>query len=158
MNRIELHHWAVEQVADAWQAVGAKAEPTDGEADLLITLPNCRELRVQVWAARRGGDGSFTYGFRRKDRLRLERDQYVVRVHVEAGTAALYLIPTLAWESPDGLLVSRDFVGRNSPPEWGINTPNGRLPKLEQRFGWDTQMRRLGLHRMPSVTEGPPRR
>ena len=32
----------------------------------------------------------------------------------------IYLIPALAWKAPNGLLVSRDYDGKASAPEWGL--------------------------------------
>ncbi len=33
----------------------------------------------------------------------------------------LYLIPSMAWLSPNAVLVSRDYEGKKSAPEWGIS-------------------------------------
>ncbi len=38
----------------------------------------------------------------------------------------LFLIPSLDWNSPDGVLVDRTYEAAASPPEWGVNLPGGR--------------------------------
>jgi hypothetical protein len=47
-----------------------------------------------------------------------------------------YLIRSTKWEEPDALLVSHDYVGKKSPPEWGLNISRKNLPLLE-RFKFD---------------------
>jgi len=43
----------------------------------------------------------------------------------------MYLIPATAWLSPNRLFVSRDYAGRRSKPEWGIQLTRARLPMLQ---------------------------
>jgi len=50
---------------------------------------------------------------------------------------AHFLIPATVWLKPDGLLVSRDYVGSTkSHPEWGINVSLRNQPLLD-RFAFD---------------------
>lgn len=44
----------------------------------------------------------------------------------------LYLIPSLSWKNTSALLVSHDYEGKKSPPEWGINLSKKNLPLLEE--------------------------
>lgn len=44
---------------------------------------------------------------------------------------ALFLIPSRAWKTPNQLLVSRNYEGKKSEPEWGINLSRRNLPLLE---------------------------
>ncbi len=53
--------------------------------------------------------------------------------------AEMFLIPAEAWRSPSLLLRSRDYVGRKSKPEWGINISGKTRPLLEQ-FRLDKQV------------------
>lgn len=46
------------------------------------------------------------------------------------------LIRSTKWEDPDALLVSHDYIGKKSPPEWGLNISRKNLPLLE-RFRFD---------------------
>ncbi len=44
----------------------------------------------------------------------------------------LYLIPSRAWESPNALVVSRDYgEGLTSDPEWGLNLSSKNMAALE---------------------------
>ena len=46
----------------------------------------------------------------------------------------VYLIPTLEWKNPNGVLVDREYdkPGQKSKPEWGINVSAKNLPALEK--------------------------
>ena len=48
----------------------------------------------------------------------------------------LYLIPAVAWYVPDALLVSRDYAGKQSAPDWGLNLSQKNMVLLE-RFAFD---------------------
>ena len=54
----------------------------------------------------------------------------------------LYLIPMSAWLKPNGLLVSRDYLGKRSKPEWGLNL-SLRNQHLLDRFAFDRVAQRL---------------
>jgi hypothetical protein len=56
----------------------------------------------------------------------------LVRFPEGPGDPEVYLIPTRDREHPDGVLVSRDYEGRQSPPEWGINLSMRNLPALSR--------------------------
>jgi hypothetical protein len=43
----------------------------------------------------------------------------------------LYLIPMKEWRSPNPLLVSPDYEGKKSAPEWGINASKKNQPLLD---------------------------
>lgn len=43
----------------------------------------------------------------------------------------LYLIPMTAWLAPNPLLVSREYEGLKSAPEWGINISRKNQPLLD---------------------------
>ena len=42
----------------------------------------------------------------------------------------LYLVPSVLWQSPNDLFVSRDYEGKKSQPEWGLNLCTKNLPLL----------------------------
>lgn len=54
----------------------------------------------------------------------------------------LYLIPMTAWLSPSPLLVSREYQGLKSAPEWGINISRKNQPLLDT-FRFDQVIGRL---------------
>ncbi|MEP7218523.1 MAG: DUF4365 domain-containing protein [Bacteroidota bacterium] len=55
----------------------------------------------------------------------------IVMLH-QGREPELYLIPMTAWISPTPLLASRDYVGKQSDPEWGINLSKKNQPSLDQ--------------------------
>ena len=44
----------------------------------------------------------------------------------------LFLIPSLAWLTPDGLLSDMAYEGKKSQPEWGIRLVQKNLPLLDR--------------------------
>jgi hypothetical protein len=44
----------------------------------------------------------------------------------------IYLIPSSVWSKPNNLFVSRDYEGKKSKPEWGLNLSKKNLPLLTQ--------------------------
>lgn len=49
----------------------------------------------------------------------------------EGELPILYLIPSLAWQQPNHVFVSRDYKGLKSKPEWGLNLSKRNLAVLE---------------------------
>ena len=45
---------------------------------------------------------------------------------------SMYLIPSNIWNKPNKLFVSRDYKGKKSVPEFGINLSEMNLPKLDE--------------------------
>ena len=45
---------------------------------------------------------------------------------------SMYLIPSNIWNKPNNLFVSRDYKGKKSVPEFGINLSEMNLPKLDE--------------------------
>jgi hypothetical protein len=48
----------------------------------------------------------------------LELAKQLGNVSQACESPSLYLIPFIAWNQPDSLLVSRDYEGKKSKPEW----------------------------------------
>ncbi len=83
---------------------------------------------VQVKSVRR-----LNYIFIRKDKLVLRENLLVAVALFENGRLPnLYLIPATAWQTPNALLVDRDYEGLKSKPEWGLNLSHRNLALLEQ--------------------------
>lgn len=98
----------------------------DHGVDFLVAMPAGRLASVQVKTSR-----DFSYVFLRKDRFQLEPDAFLALVVlVQQEAPRLYLIPSQAWETPEDPFVSRDFVGKKSPPEWGVKLSRQALPAL----------------------------
>ncbi|MDI4666964.1 hypothetical protein K9U40_21960 [Xanthobacter autotrophicus] len=44
----------------------------------------------------------------------------------------IFLIPSTVWATPDGMFVDRDYEGKISKPEYGINLSKKNYHKLDQ--------------------------
>ena len=112
---------------------GWNTELVDARTNTLAARRGQRRLEVHVRTVR-----GLNYTFLPKRRFGPADDRLVAYVRLTGSDAArLYLIPSRAWETPDGLLVSRDFAARglSSEPEYGIQISQKRLDELE-RFAW----------------------
>lgn len=85
-------------------------------------------IEVQVKSLRDSG-----YVFLEKSKFALRDGLYVALGLLREGRPPeLFLIPSRAWENPNGLFVSRDYGGElKSAPEWGLNVSKKNLPLLE---------------------------
>jgi hypothetical protein len=54
----------------------------------------------------------------------------------------LYLIPMTDWKKPNALLVSRDYEGERSRPEWGINL-SGKTSSLLEAYRFEDRVKKL---------------
>lgn len=111
------------------------AEVDDKGIDCVIRRDIDRFYDVQVKSLRPASSG---YVFMPKSTFSLRPALLLALVLLRRLQApALYLIPATAWLIPDGLLVSRDYVGsQKSHPEWGINV-SGKNQSLLDRFAFD---------------------
>ena len=74
----------------------------------------------------------YNYIFFRKDRFALRPNLLIAAVILrEHEPPSLYLIPAEAWKEPNALLMSYDFEGKQSAPEWGVNLSRKNMPLLE---------------------------
>jgi hypothetical protein len=85
-------------------------------------------LSIQVKSFREKG-----YVFMQKDKFDLSPDVYLALAQLNQGEEPnLYLIPSLAWKNANTLLVDRNYEGKKSKPEWGLNLSLKNLPMLEE--------------------------
>lgn len=69
----------------------------------------------------------------RKDKFDLAQDLFLALTTLcEKQDPILYLIPSIAWKKPNALFVSRDYIGLESKPEWGLNLSQKNMHYLEQ--------------------------
>ncbi len=76
-------------------------------------------FEVQVKSIYKGN-----YAFIKKDKIHLDEYHLVCLLHfIECELPQIYIIPTIAWENPNSVLVDRDYnqEGQTTKPEWGIN-------------------------------------
>ncbi len=109
------------------------AEVDDRGIDFIVRYESGGFYEIQVKSIR-----GLNYVFLQKDKFPLRPDRLVaVVILIEDEPPKLYLIPALAWEAPNALLVSRDYEGKQSKPEWGLNLSAKNLPLLAN-FQFDT--------------------
>jgi hypothetical protein len=73
------------------------------------------------------------YAFWTKKSFGLAPNRFGALVLLRDGhPPAAYLVPALAWRTPDALVVSRDYDGLASEPEWGLNLSGRTLPLLDE--------------------------
>jgi len=74
-----------------------------------------------------------------KRRMQPASDRHAVLVLLLDGDEpALYCIPTLEWLTPTHPLTDRDYVGRQSEPEWGVEISGAALGALG-RYAWTSK-------------------
>jgi len=92
-------------------------EVDDKGIDFIIRKGENSFYEIQVKSNFKGN-----YIFMQKDKFALRKNLYLVLVlFTQASPPELYLIPSTAWLTPNDLLVSHDYPGKKSKPEWGIN-------------------------------------
>ena len=113
------------------------AEVDDRGVDFVIRKDD-RYYDVQVKSAR-----GFKYIFFPKDKFS-PRDNMLAAIVLffDGEPPQLYLIPSKEWLKPNALLVSRDYEGKKSKPEWGLNLSKKNLPLLS-RFAFDKIVQEL---------------
>ena len=113
------------------------AEVDDRGVDFVIRKDD-RYYDVQVKSAR-----GLNYIFFPKDKFS-PRDNLLAAIVLffDGEPPQLYLIPSKEWLKPNALLVSRDYEGKKSKPEWGLNLSKKNLPLLS-RFAFDKIVQEL---------------
>lgn len=103
-------------------------EVDDRGIDFVARYKNGPFLSVQVKSIREKG-----YVFMQKEKFDLSADLYLALAILNEGLEPrLFLIPSEAWKEPNALLVDRDYIGKKSKPEWGVNLSKKNMVLLEQ--------------------------
>ncbi len=93
------------------------SEVDDRGIDFVARHENGPFLSVQVKSIRKSG-----YVFMRKKHFALSSDLVLALAILNEGKKPeLFLIPSLEWKHPDALLADRNYEGKKSTPEWGLN-------------------------------------
>jgi len=104
------------------------AEVDDKGIDFVIRKDENTYYDIQVKSVR-----GFNYIFLLKEKVVLRKNLYAaIVIFIEEKPPQLYLIPSLVWSNPNGLFVSRDYEGKKSNPEWGINLAKKYIPLLKE--------------------------
>ncbi len=107
-------------------------EVDDRGVDFIARLGE-KWLEVQVKTVREGG-----YIFLQKTKFIPSSYLYAaIVILTEAQPPDLFLICSDKWAKPNALLVSHDYQGLQSKPEWGINISKRNKALLEQ-YRFDT--------------------
>ena len=102
-------------------------EVDDRGIDFVVRYENGPFLSIQVKSIREKG-----YVFMQKEKFDLSPDLYLALAILDEGEEPrLFLIPSEAWKEPNALLVDRDYIGKKSKPEWGLNLSKKNRVLLE---------------------------
>ncbi|MGH8427914.1 MAG: DUF4365 domain-containing protein [Gammaproteobacteria bacterium] len=98
-------------------------------------------IEIQVKSLR-----SMGYVFMPKQKFVLSNNLYLALGLLTEGKAPeLFLVPSLVWEQPNGVFVSRDYEGLKSKPEWGLNISQRNMGSLEP-YRFETTVAHLIEH------------
>lgn len=104
------------------------AEVDDKGIDFVVRQSGERYFDVQVKSCR-----DYNYVCFRKDKFEIRPNLWAVVLTFTDGEAPkVYLIPSSTWNKPNELFVSRDFEGKKSKPEWGLNLSKKNLSMLDK--------------------------
>ena len=120
-----------ERIEQLGCAVTPPPSPVDGRLSVRTTTG--RSLEVFVSTQRIGG-----YTFWTKRRLQPAIDRIAVLVLLsDAPVPELYLVPSTEWLDARAPLTDRDYEGRKSEPEYGIEITSSTVPLLA-RYNWSS--------------------
>ena len=104
------------------------SEVDDRGIDFVTRYERNSFFSVQVKSLRGKG-----YVFMQKEKFEISPDWYLALALLNQGQEPkLYLIPSEEWKSPNALIVDREYEGKKSKPEWGLNISNKNMTLLEQ--------------------------
>ena len=104
------------------------SEVDDRGVDFVARYEKGPYLSIQVKSLREKG-----YVFMQKEKFEISPDWYLALAILNQGKEPqLYLIPAEDWKAPSSLLVDREYEGKKSKPEWGLNLSIKNLPLLEE--------------------------
>lgn len=133
LSRPELIALGKRAVSERLQALGCAVtearNPMDGKLE--VRAASGRLLEVFVSTQRPGG-----YAFWTKRRLRPASDRFAAVFVLEEPAPDLYLVPTNEWLNASAPLTDRDYEGKQSEPEYGIDLSSASL----QRYRWDDRV------------------
>lgn len=103
------------------------SEVDDRGIDFVVRYGFASFFEIQVKSSR-----ALNYIFFAKDKFVLRSSLLAaVVLLIEEQPPLLFLIPSLTWQQPNLLMVSRDYEGKQSKPEWGLNLSTKNLALLE---------------------------
>jgi hypothetical protein len=116
------------------------AEVDDKGIDFIVRRDSNTYFDIQVKSSR-----NYTYIFFPKRCFSPRPNLYAAFVHfLDGSLPGLYLIPSLEWCQPNKLLVDREYEGKKSLPEYGINVSRINMPLLE-KYSFNLSVEQLKL-------------
>jgi len=141
LNNLQLGRYAEYMAKMEFTAYGFDVytlEVDDKGIDFVIRRSVNLYYEVQVKSCR-----NLAYIFFPKDKFVLSPNLFAAVVLFEDNKLPdLYIIPSLVWQKPTGLFVSRDYEGKKSKPEWGLNLSQKNRSELEP-FAIDKMIEKL---------------
>lgn len=137
LNRLQLGRYAEYLVKMEFTLYGFDvygSEVDDRGIDFVVRKePNAYyDIQVKSACLPRG-----KYIFFPKQKFQLRKNLLAAIVLFYDGhPPEFYLIPSSAWKHPDDLLADYNYVGKKSPPEWGIRLSKKNIPLLS-RFAFE---------------------
>ena len=102
-------------------------EVDDRGVDFVIRYKKGPFFSIQVKSIREKG-----YVFMQKEKFNLSDDLFLALAILKEGVEPrLFLVPSTAWHNPNALLVDRNYEGKKSEPEWGLNLSLKNMSMLE---------------------------
>ena len=131
LNHLQLGRYAEYYAKMEFTLLGFdvyEPEVDDKGIDFIIRKDENKFYEIQVKSNFKGN-----YIFMEKSKFILREGLYLVLVlFTEGKSPELYLIPSTAWLKSNELLVSHDYPGKKSKPEWGINLSKKNSPVLSE--------------------------
>ena len=113
-------------------------EVDDRGIDFVARFERGSFYSIQVKSTR-----GLNYIYMQKDKFELSPDLYLaVAILDEGNEPKLYLIPSEDWKQPNRLLVNRDYKGKKSKPEWGLNLSQKNMDLME-KYAFDLMVNKL---------------
>lgn len=102
-------------------------EVDDRGIDFVASYEEGPFIEIQVKSLRGMG-----YVFMEKTKFAPRENLYLAFAFFQEGKApTLYLIPSMVWQQNSSVFVGRDYEGKKSKPEWGLNFSLRNLETLE---------------------------
>ena len=150
LNRLQIGAYAEYYVKMAFTRFGFQvytSEVDDRGIDFVCRFDRGPFYEVQVKSIRKTG-----YIFAQKDKFELRSELLLAVVIFTADDSPdLFLIPSMKWLQPNALLVDRNYEGKKSKPEWGINLSRKNQHLLEP-FAFEQQIQ---IMKSAQQTPGP---
>jgi len=115
------------------------SEVDDRGIDFVVRKEPVSYYDVQVKSVRDRG-----YIFFPKCNFILRKNLFAaIVIFLESQPPQIYLIPSEAWKKPDALLRDREYVGKKSEPEWGVNISKKNMLLLS-KYAFEDVVKTLG--------------